>query len=203
MSDHEKAFLVCENRCFVEGVPKDEIENTYAKKSEIITYNNATTSSAGLMSSSDKSKLNGVESGAQKNPTVKALIDIFYPLKTIYVTLNDSFDPNTAWAGTTWTKLESGRVLQTASSSQTGGTKIAAGLPNITASVNIDNDVYFPSGAFDKASYTNVHTFNNDDPYEWIYKELKFDASKSNSIYGNSSTVQPPAIAVYMWQRTA
>lgn len=32
---------------------------------------------------------------------------------------------------------------------------------------------------------------------------ISFDASKSNDIYGNSTTVQPPAIAVVFWKRTA
>ena len=30
-----------------------------------------------------------------------------------------------------------------------------------------------------------------------------FDASLSNSIYGNSTTVQPPALVVNIWKRTA
>lgn len=32
---------------------------------------------------------------------------------------------------------------------------------------------------------------------------LSFDASKSNVIYGRSSTVQPPAFLVNIWKRTA
>jgi hypothetical protein len=30
---------------------------------------------------------------------------------------------------------------------------------------------------------------------------LAFDASRSNSIYGKSSTVQPPAYYAYIWHR--
>jgi hypothetical protein len=32
---------------------------------------------------------------------------------------------------------------------------------------------------------------------------LGFDASRSNSIYGNADTVQPPAYLVNIWKRTA
>ena len=31
---------------------------------------------------------------------------------------------------------------------------------------------------------------------------ISFDASKSNTIYGNSDIVQPPALKVYIWKRT-
>ena len=32
---------------------------------------------------------------------------------------------------------------------------------------------------------------------------LHFDASRSSAIYGKSTTVQPPALAVNIWKRTA
>mgnify|MGYP006956018656 FL=1 len=32
---------------------------------------------------------------------------------------------------------------------------------------------------------------------------IAFDASRSSSIYGNSTTVQPPAIRIYCWKRIA
>ena len=32
---------------------------------------------------------------------------------------------------------------------------------------------------------------------------INFNASKSNAIYGKSSTVQPAAYYVYIWRRTA
>ena len=35
------------------------------------------------------------------------------------------------------------------------------------------------------------------------HTRINFDASRSSSIYGNSTTVQPPAYVVYMWKRTA
>ena len=33
--------------------------------------------------------------------------------------------------------------------------------------------------------------------------EKVFDASNCNTIYGNSTTVQPPAIRVYGWRRVS
>ena len=36
-----------------------------------------------------------------------------------------------------------------------------------------------------------------------IESSAVFDASRLNTIYEKSDTVQPPALAVYIWQRTA
>ena len=44
--------------------------------------------------------------------------------------------------------------------------------------------------------FTPEFTVNNIDS-EFIYSAGRFDASKSNSIYGASSTVQPPALTMH------
>lgn len=43
--------------------------------------------------------------------SVKQLIDIIYPVGSYYETTNTSFNPNTAWTGTTWTRVTDGRAL--------------------------------------------------------------------------------------------
>lgn len=43
--------------------------------------------------------------------SVKQLIDIIYPVGSYYETTNVNFNPNTAWAGTTWQRITDGRVL--------------------------------------------------------------------------------------------
>lgn len=45
---------------------------------------------------------------------------------------------------------------------------------------------------------TNLASGSND-----TIRNVRFDASYSNSIYGNSTTVQPPAYYVYMWRRAS
>ena len=81
----------------------------------------------------------------------------------------------------------------------TSGTVKSAGLPNITGgyttnrdSVNLGNQ----SGAF-----INTNKLNATQPADaagstWGGVTVNFDASKSNSIYGNSTTVQPPALTM-------
>lgn len=77
----------------------------------------------------------------------------------------------------------------------TAGT-MSAGLPNITGSFGSDRT--YTSGAF----YFNGQTHNADNQAGGnIDNTIQFDASRSSSIYGNSSTVQPPAIKVRVYTR--
>lgn len=72
------------------------------------------------------------------------------------------------------------------------GTYIAAGLPNITGVVGaIGNDSRQSTGAFYYHSAGGKISKGENADYN-----AGFDASRSNSIYGKSSTVQPPAAAV-------
>ena len=90
--------------------------------------------------------------------------------------------------------------------SATAGTQKAAGLPNITGNIAsrltydawLGYDFEGDNGAFVAGSTTQNALLNitggygkNTRPYT-----LKIDASHSSSIYGNSSTVQPPALTM-------
>ena len=97
------------------------------------------------------------------------------------------------------------RVLQGASGTHSVGSYIAAGLPNITGKLSAAprwvggsrvDSVYARDGAFfyaDSESWNYDLTVESAQPYNWY--SIKLAASRSSSIYGNSSTVQPPAIA--------
>lgn len=84
--------------------------------------------------------------------------------------------------------------------STTSGTEKEAGLPNITGSIGNISDshaIFYASktnGAFtasQKAKLAGGGTVTG----EW-YASASFDASLSNAIYGNSDTVQPPALTM-------
>lgn len=102
-----------------------------------------------------------------------------------------------------WVKGADGTVVEV-------GSYLEAGLPNITGefygrpkssdSTTVGGSVVGASGAFSLAikgssqldwGYTDVEPSRNDDL-------ISFNASRSNSIYGNSTTVQPESI-VGMW----
>lgn len=86
--------------------------------------------------------------------------------------------------------------------SSTAGTVKAAGLPNITGEfspmslgtvgiIDIRNGSHgYVSGAFTEGT-SCTQGFNGE---AYSTASLKLDASLSNSIYGNSTTVQPPAV---------
>ena len=79
--------------------------------------------------------------------------------------------------------------VQGASSTSDVGTTVAAGLPNITGEIGYDNNVGHLVGAFYAASGSlegNASGNGRQVP--------GFDASRVSSIYGASTTVQPPSI---------
>lgn len=85
------------------------------------------------------------------------------------------------------------------------GQKIAAGLPNITGTVNIGSQSYNPdncSGAFTKTTNTAVGAgpgstvvFRNAS-FNASNGETKIDGTLRNDVYGKSDTVQPPALSL-------
>ena len=84
------------------------------------------------------------------------------------------------------------------------GTALAAGLPNITgsysrgtASENTVNKSYMATGAFaetDTQSTQSAKMMANSSSNYTGYTALKFSAQRSNSIYGNSDTVQTQSV---------
>ena len=79
--------------------------------------------------------------------------------------------------------------------SNTSGTEKEAGLPNITGSFMpwAYKSSLTPTGAFGQTGTTS-HSYNISDNNSG--SSVTFDASKSNPIYGNSDTVQPPALTM-------
>ena len=115
-----------------------------------------------------------------------------------------SEDPTSPAAlfGGTWEEIASDRVLMGASRSHAAGTTVKAGLPNITGSfvANVHYMSHEVSGAFTAGNRITTTGANNGDAN--VYK-FSLDASKSNAVYGRSSTVQPAAYYVHIWRRVA
>ncbi len=123
------------------------------------------------------------------------------------VILFTDISPAELWGGT-WQKVEEGYALWTATSG--AGQTIDAGLPNILGSTHI-SAIYSTDMFINKTDGCIYATGDNSDIYQVSRSSptqfgkniLNIDASKSNSIYGNSNTVQPPAIKIYLWRRVA
>lgn len=85
----------------------------------------------------------------------------------------------------------------------TAGTEKSAGLPNITGSFAVvkrsgsGDMVYDKKGVFTaSATTTDTSTMIQQSTGSTQSQPIGFDASLSSSIYGNSTTVQPPAITM-------
>lgn len=113
----------------------------------------------------------------------------------------DSTSPAALFGGT-WQEIAQNRVLMGASYTHAAGTTVEAGLPNITGSfvANVRMNQHAVSGAFTAGN--NLITTGADNSDASVYK-FSLDASKSNAIYGRSSTVQPAAYYVHIWRRVA
>ena len=137
-----------------------------------------------------------------------------HPVGSIYQTISPE-NPSVTFGGGTWEKIAQDRVLMGASSTHPAGTTAEAGLPNITGNfrsrphmngnfgtggsiIRADGKlfVHLPQASDEKDnSMTETGRSYKDDV-------MFFDASRSSPIYGNSTTVQPPAYFTYIWLRT-
>ncbi len=136
--------------------------------------------------------------------------DVIYPIGSIYLTVatttTGSVSPAQFFGGT-WERLPDGYALWTASSG--AGNTISAGLPNITGGVYISRPQNgYIEGTTNGSAITGTtwrsYTFGTNGAYnQGGYSGFNFNASSSNSIYGNSTTVQPPAYKIYAWKRVS
>lgn len=132
-----------------------------------------------------------------------------YPVGSIFQTVSTT-SPAALFGGS-WQEIAQNRVLMGASYAHAAGTTVEAGLPNITGSLseaNADSSPFRGSKASLKSSgalkFVEINTswggYRNDSGSTY---DVYFDASRSNSIYGRSATVQPAAYYVHIWKRVA
>ena len=137
-----------------------------------------------------------------------------HPVGSIYQTISPE-NPAVTFGGGTWEKIAQDRVLMGASDTHLAGTTVEAGLPNIKGS--FEARPHMSGNKFAGGSITggdgklfahSIQTSNNINNSMTeagnAYKSdvVFFNASASNSIYGASTTVQPPAYFTYTWLRT-
>lgn len=133
----------------------------------------------------------------------KSILDLTHPVNSLFISKNNT-SPASLFGGT-WEEVTGNKTLWTIpTTDNTGGGIIDAGLPNIYGVVTYclygEPEQAYQVGALSvNSSGTSKKT--ND---AWGSNlTLILDASKYNNIYGNSETVQPPAIKVYAWVRVA
>lgn len=172
--------------------------------------------------------------------TAESILSMVYPVGSVYISVNDVSPEK--FLGGTWIKISQGRVLQGASGTQTAGTEVSAGLPNISVSsngehthtrgsMNITGDISMHGhgrctaiesvtgafyGSLTESSYQAPDCFSgvSSEGYAHFSADRTWTGSTSSDgahshdayitgITGNSTTVQPPALLVNIWKRTA
>lgn len=124
------------------------------------------------------------------------VLEAIYPVGSVYIGTQNTC-PMGAFFGT-WTLVSSGKALWTGNGTN-ANTTIAAGLPEITGNCTTENPASC-TGAFASTGTRVQGRSGNDGQSATV---VNFKASRSSPIYGNSSTVQPPAYVVNVWRRTA
>jgi hypothetical protein len=134
-----------------------------------------------------------------------------YPVGSIFQTVSTT-SPAALFGGA-WQEIAFNRVLMGAGTGYTAGTTVEAGLPNITGSFTTkstdvggspfsgDANVLSAKGSLafsEKSAIYSGYTGHSGSQYD-----IQFDASRSNPIYGRSTTVQPAAYYVHIWRRVA
>ena len=117
----------------------------------------------------------------------------------------DSTSPAALFGGS-WEEIASERVLMGASSTHAAGSTVKAGLPNLKGSFSGVASTAYPNLSNSGALSMNTNNGGLAGYEGGSYGSnctVSFDASKSNAIYGRSSTVQPAAYYVHIWHRVA
>ena len=127
-----------------------------------------------------------------------------FPVGSIY----QSTDPTSPAAlfGGSWEEIASERVLMGASSTHAAGSTVKAGLPNLKGSFSGVASTAYPNLSNSGALSINTNNGGLAGYEGGSYGSnctVSFDASKSNAIYGRSTTVQPAAYYVHIWHRVA
>lgn len=143
---------------------------------------------------------------AQANNAIQTNLNnlkAIYPVGSVYIGTQSSCPMTTLIPGSTWKLVSSGRALWTGNGNN-GGSTIEAGLPNITGKFDADEITHETASTVSGAFYSESSAYpNTATGVSGSALAIGFDASRSSSIYGKSSTVQPPAYVVNVWRRTA
>lgn len=140
-----------------------------------------------------------------KVATTAFVVDVLkamYPVGAIFIGTQNTC-PMAQFFGT-WSLVATDRALWGGNGTN-GNTTISAGLPNVTASWRtvVQTEPKTCSGAVQTWTNGENDSTTGGGGYPNGSIVWQFNAQNSSSIYGNSTTVQPPAYRVNVWRRTA
>lgn len=161
-----------------------------------------TTSWKKVFDSNLQTQLNQKATPEQITTAINTVLASLYPVGSLYMGTQNTCPLVSLISGSEWELVAANKAIWT-SNGNNANTTIAAGLPNITGRIGgLSYDSNDAKNGMNGAFYwgnTEVRGAGDGAGDRYGY----FDASRSSSIYGKSSTVQPPAYRVNLWRRTA
>lgn len=152
----------------------------------------------------------GPDAYAIYQQVLAAVVERDHPVGSLYISETPT-SPAELYGGT-WERIENCTIWG-ASDTHPAGTKLAAGLPNITGELISRPSGSSGAGGSVTAGYGAFNLMpadagGKDIPLSFqggltSPDRITFDASNVSSIYGASNTVQPPAYCMYIWRRVA
>lgn len=118
------------------------------------------------------------------------------------ITTTVKTSPATRYKNTVWELVAQNRVPMGAGDGHEGGETVEAGLPNITGETTGLYGEIGEAGMSGALLFYSGRTKSTSAGWE-SGKQLRFDASRSNPIYGASNTVQPSGYYFYFWRRVS
>lgn len=145
----------------------------------------------------------GPDAYAIYQQVLAAVVERDHPVGSLYISENATSPAS--FIGGTWERIEDCTIWG-ASDTHPAGTKLEAGLPNIAAQVNdmlfSSSEPYITSDVFKPLFNGFINGYVSESGSSGVYRSnVQLKASLGNSIYGNSTTVQPPASCMYIWRR--
>ena len=193
-------------------------QKTSGKIAEVETELNAKVDKTNVLTAkSDIATDDELYSASVINSELLDILKKVYPIGSVYINVTD-INPFDILGFGTWERIAQNMTLWGASDSGQVGTIKDAGLPNITGEVGFIKSAevsnYYEGINIKNGCFTNSRNILTDPRATRVAPSTKtdnlgetgvidFNASRSNSIYGNSNTVQPPALVVNIWKRTA
>lgn len=132
-----------------------------------------------------------------------SILDI-YPIGSVYISIDYSFNPNVSFGGT-WIRFGEGRCLWGANIDNSNlGNEIAPGLPTPSVSTtggSVSAVESVPQMGILNETEGNIYYVGAPASAKNLSVSGISSSVLGDAIYGKSRTVQPPAIAVIFWRR--
>ena len=138
---------------------------------------------------------------------ISTTLAALYPVGSIYIGTQSTCPLASLISGSQWQLVAQDRALWGGNGSNANST-INAGLPNIWGAYNVQCLMNW-GDLYERGSLYRGNVDNSQRPQNAGGTSggndltITVDASRSSSIYGSSSTVQPPAYRVNVWRRIA